>query len=99
MTVPVEVTLLTQDHCPLCEHAKKVLAAVAADHPISVTEIDLGSEAGRELATAHRVLFAPGVLLDGAPFAYGRLSERRLRRALSRTGTTTSISTSTTTSK
>jgi len=28
------------------------------------------------------VLFAPGVLLDGKPFGYGRLSERKLRRAL-----------------
>jgi hypothetical protein len=28
------------------------------------------------------VLFAPGVLVDGAPFSYGRLSERKLRRTL-----------------
>jgi len=28
------------------------------------------------------VLFAPGVLLDGHPFSFGRLSERKLRKAL-----------------
>jgi len=38
-------------------------------------------EVGRVAADAG-VMFAPGILLDGAPFGYGRLSERRLRRAL-----------------
>lgn len=77
-----EVILLTQDDCTLCEHAKQVLAKVAADHPLTVTEIDLGSEEGQRLGLEAAVLFAPGVLLDGQPFSYGRLSERRLRRAL-----------------
>jgi len=78
------VTLLTQADCALCEHAKKVLARVGADHPIQVTEIDLASERGRALAAEAGVHFAPGVLVDGRPFGYGRLSERRLRRALGR---------------
>jgi len=29
-------------------------------------------------------LFAPGVLLNGAMFSHGRLSEKKLRRALER---------------
>ncbi len=78
------ITLLTQADCSLCEHAKKVLARVGGDHPLQVTEIDLASEAGRELAAQARVPFAPGVLMDGRPFSYGRLSERKLRRALAR---------------
>jgi glutaredoxin len=78
------VTLLTQADCGLCEHAKKVLARVAEDHPLQVTEIDLASPRGRELADEARVVFAPGILLDGRPFGYGRLSERKLRRALQR---------------
>jgi Glutaredoxin-like domain (DUF836) len=76
------VTLLTQADCALCEHARLVLARVGEDHPIEVTEIDLASPRGRELAGRGRVLFAPGILLDGRPFGYGRLSERKLRRAL-----------------
>ena len=76
------VTLLTQADCALCEHAKGVLARVGADHPLEITEIDLASEPGRALATRAGVLFAPGLLVDGRPFGYGRLSERRLRRAL-----------------
>ena len=78
------VTLLTQADCALCEHAKAVLARVGVDYPLEVTEIGLASEQGRVLAGRARVAFAPGVLVDGRPFGYGRLSERRLRRALCR---------------
>ena len=78
------VTLLTQADCALCEHAKGVLARVGEDHPLDVTEIDLATEHGRALAARAGMVFAPGVLVDGRPFGYGRLSERRLRRALGR---------------
>jgi Glutaredoxin-like domain (DUF836) len=78
------ITLLTQADCVPCEHAKGVLARVGADHPLEVTEIDLASPQGRALAAEAGVPFAPGVLVDGRPFGYGRLSERKLRRALQR---------------
>ena len=81
------ITLLTQADCAFCEHARKVLARVGADYPVEVTEIDLASEQGRALAAQARVQFAPGVLVDGQPFGYGRLSERKLRRALDRATT------------
>jgi len=77
-----QVTLLTQADCGLCEHAKKVLARVGTDHSLQVRELSLTSEEGRALAADAGVMCAPGILLDGAPFGYGRLSERRLRRAL-----------------
>jgi hypothetical protein len=78
------ITLLTQADCALCEHAKQVLTRVSNDHPLEVTEIDLASEHGRALAARAGVLFAPGVLVDGHPLGYGRLSERRLRHVLER---------------
>ena len=78
------VTLLTQPDCALCEHAKQVLAKVSADHPLHLEEIGLDTRQGQDLAVRAGMLFAPGILLDGAPFAYGRLSERALRRALHR---------------
>src|SRR5207237_1359603 len=65
------VTLLTQPGCALCEHAKQVLARVGEDHPVEVTEIDLASPRGRDLASQARVMFAPGILLEGRPFSYG----------------------------
>jgi glutaredoxin len=78
------VTLLTQDACTLCDHAKAVLARVAADHPLEIQEIHLDSTEGRALALQHGVLFAPGILLDGTVFSHGRLSEKKLRHTLQR---------------
>jgi glutaredoxin len=78
----VQVTLLTQDDCGYCEHAKLVLGRLAADYPLEVTETDLASPDGARLAALHGVLFAPGLLLDGQGFGYGRISERKLRRTL-----------------
>lgn len=82
--VPVQITLLTQRACTYCEHAKEVLERVGHDFDVSVEEISLETEEGSSLAMQHGVLFAPGVLLDGRSFGYGRLSERKLRKALAR---------------
>lgn len=82
MNEATEITLLTQAECGFCDHAKEVLRRVSADHPLQVCEVDLGSDEGHELALRAGVVFAPGVLLDGQPFSFGRLSERKLRRAL-----------------
>jgi hypothetical protein len=76
------ITLLTQPDCALCDHAKTVLTRIRQDTPLDVEEIPLDTDPGRALALTAGVLFAPGVLLNGAPFGYGRLSERRLRTAL-----------------
>ncbi|MFJ8814815.1 glutaredoxin family protein [Amycolatopsis thermoflava] len=81
---PVEITLLTQADCGFCDHAKQVLDRVGADYHLHVTAIDLATEDGQRLAAHAGVLFAPGVLVAGQPFSFGRLSERKLRRALDR---------------
>ena len=79
-----EITLLTQEDCGYCEHARQVLARVGKDHSLEVTEIDITSRPGQMLAARAGVVFAPGLLVDGRPFGYGRISERRLRRTLQR---------------
>jgi hypothetical protein len=81
---PVEVTLLTQHDCAFCGVAKQILVRVGNEHPMQVREVDMASADGRRLAASAGVLFPPGVLLDGEPFSYGRLSERKLRRTLER---------------
>jgi glutaredoxin len=81
---PARVALLVQDNCVLCEQAKEVLARVADDFPLVVEEIDLGSEQGRRLAQRGGVMFAPGTFVDDQMFGFGRLSEKKLRRALQR---------------
>jgi glutaredoxin len=84
VTAAVPIILLTQPACGMCEVAKNILANLGDEYPLSVTEIDLGTEPGRRLAAQAGVMFAPGVLVDGRPFSYGRLSERKLRRLLDR---------------
>lgn len=76
------VTLLTKADCSLCEQAKAVLERVARDTPLAVETVSLDSKAGQDLAEKSRLLFPPGVLIDGEAFSWGRLSERKLRRAL-----------------
>jgi Glutaredoxin-like domain (DUF836) len=84
VTDSISITLLTQPHCSLCDIAKEVLARVGQRYPLTITETDLRSEDGRRLAGQAGVVFAPGVLIDGHPFSFGRLSERRLTRELDR---------------
>lgn len=77
------VTILTQTSCASCVEAKEVLSRLAREYPVQVQEVGLDTEHGRELATRHGVAFAPGILIDGDLFSYGRLSEKKLRRRLS----------------
>jgi glutaredoxin len=79
---PARITLLSRDNCGFCDHAKQVLARVGGQYPLQVTEISLDSREGRAIATPAGVLFAPGVLIDGQPFSFGRVSERKLLRTL-----------------
>lgn len=81
---PIPVVLLTQAHCALCQQAEEVLDRLAAEYPLQVQTVDMASEEGMALADQGGVLFPPGVLVDGRPFSYGRLSERKLRRELAR---------------
>jgi glutaredoxin len=83
-TESARITLLVQENCGLCEHAKDVLARVAEDFPIQTEEVHLGSDRGRQLAQRGGVMFAPGVFVDDEMFGFGRLSEKKLRRTLQR---------------
>jgi glutaredoxin len=84
MTEAARITLLTQDDCAFCEQAKGVLARLSDQHLLEIQEIRIDSAQGHELAVRHAVLFTPGVLLNGVMFSHGRLSEKKLRRALER---------------
>ena len=80
----IEILLLTQQHCGFCEQATDILHRLAREYWLSVSTLAMGSPAGQELAMKGGLLFPPGVLIDGEPFSYGRLSERKLRRELDR---------------
>ena len=79
---PVRVTLLTAPSCDLCDHAQEVLARVGKDHDLEVEKISIETSRGRILMIEQRFVFPPGVLVEGQPFSFGRLSERRLRKRL-----------------
>lgn len=80
----VELTLLTQADCAFCDDAKQILDRLSQEYPLAIETHDLASAEGRELAVAGGVMFAPGILIEGEPFSYGRPSERKLRRELGR---------------
>ncbi|MEX2645896.1 MAG: glutathione S-transferase N-terminal domain-containing protein [Gaiellaceae bacterium] len=71
--------LVTGDDCHLCEHGRRVLAVLGLDaHEV---EVD-GDEAAALAARGVPLAFLP-VLTDGTRLiAYGRLSEKRLRKEL-----------------
>ncbi len=79
-----EVVLLTTEDCHFCEQAKGVLARLGGDYELRVREVALESEEGRGLALRSSAPFPPVLFLNGDTFSYGRLSERRLRKALQR---------------
>ena len=77
-----EVVLLTKDDCDLCEHAKAALGRLGEEFELHVREVSLDSGEGAELARDANAPFPPVVFVDGRPFSYGRLSERKLRKVL-----------------
>jgi hypothetical protein len=76
------VLLLTAPDCHLCAHGREVLDGLAAEDLLSWREVGPDSAEGRALtATApplRPVLFGE----DGRVIAYGRLSQKRLRKQL-----------------
>ena len=74
-----QLLFVTAHDCHLCEHGREVLAALGLAH----REIDLNSAEAAALAARGVPLAFLPVLWDGERVvAYGRLSEKRLRREL-----------------
>ena len=78
----MNVLLLTQKNCGFCRQAKEILDRLSVEFGLTVSTLDLDSHEGQVLAERSGMLFPPGIFLDGEPFSYGRLSERKLRREL-----------------
>ena len=76
------VIVLTTADCALCEQAKEVARRLAPEYGLEVRDVPLHSEEGARLSDSAAAPFPPVVFLDGVPFSYGRLSERKLRKAL-----------------
>ena len=77
-----EVILLSSEGCAFCEDADEILGRLRLEYGFELTRLDIRSPRGAELARGGRLLFPPGIVIDGEPFCYGRPSECRLRRKL-----------------
>jgi glutaredoxin len=79
------VTLVIQDHCLYCSDAKAVLERLMSEGvDVSLLEVPAESPEGRRIIEQAAAPFMPVVLVNGLPFSYGRLSEKRLRKFLER---------------
>ena len=59
-----------------------MLERVALNTPITLETLSLETPEGQAALGKNALPFPPLVLLDGLPYSYGRISERRLRRDL-----------------
>ncbi len=76
----ITILLLTQEQCGFCEQAKEILDRLSREYWLSISTLNMDSMEGQRLAIQGGLLFPPGLVIDGEPFSYGRLSERKLRR-------------------
>lgn len=76
----LNMTMLTAVGCRPCARAKELLWALQAEYPgLTVTEVDIGSEEGIELATRHRVWTLPVIFVDGRVLLAGKVDDAELR--------------------
>ncbi len=74
--------LLTTADCHLCEHSRHVLDTLAAEGLLAWQDVNSDTPRGRILAAQAPPLRPALFDADGHLVAYGRLSEKRLRRQL-----------------
>ena len=74
------ITLLTRPGCHLCDDARAVIAVVAAELGVAWEERDITQSDSDLRAYGDMV---PVTLIDGAQHDFWRVSEQRLRAALS----------------
>jgi glutaredoxin len=74
------VTLLSRPGCHLCEEARAVIARVAAELSVSWDERDITASAADIEQYSEMI---PVTLIDGVQHDFWRVSEARLRAALS----------------
>lgn len=82
------VTLVRTPACHFCDDAAQALAALAVEHPLAFSTVDLESAEGAALIARHRPAMNPLVLLDGEFFSAGRLPRKKLARLLAREAST-----------
>ncbi len=70
--MPTTVTLVTQHDCGYCEQAKDVLDRLSTEFSLQIDTVDLSDSYGRSLAQASKLVFPPGVFIEGELFCHGQ---------------------------
>ena len=83
-TRPIQVTLVTSTGCHFCREADQLLEQLQEVFPLRIERKDLNGAEGAAIARRWRVPFPPVLLLDGKYHGHGRISKRKLTRALTR---------------
>jgi glutaredoxin len=78
----IEIVLVTAPRCHFCEDASKLLESLTDTYPLDVRKVELASDEGVAIAARYRVPFPPVLLIDGTYFGHGRISRRKLVKAL-----------------
>ncbi len=78
----VDVVFVTAPRCHLCDDAAKLLEGLSVPFPLVIREVALESDEGTDIAAQFRVPFPPVLLIDGDYFGHGRISRRKLTKAL-----------------
>ncbi len=78
----VKVVLVTAPRCHFCDDASTLLDDLSDRFPITTRKVPLDSEEGTAIAARYRVPFPPVLLIDGEYFGHGRISRRKLTKAL-----------------
>jgi len=78
----IEIVLVTAPRCHFCTDASTLLLELRDRYSLVVHQIELESAEGVEIATRYAVPFPPVVLIDGVYFGHGRISRRKLTKAL-----------------
>ncbi|GMQ93815.1 MAG: hypothetical protein BMS9Abin12_1295 [Acidimicrobiia bacterium] len=78
----VEVVVVTAPRCHFCDDVSELLASLSGAYPLTVREVKLESDEGTAIATRFRVPFPPVLLIEGTYFGHGRISRRKLTKAL-----------------
>ena len=84
MAEDIDVLILVQENCHFSRDAKALLARLAREYPLRIRTLDMRTPQGEWFALEARVLFPPGILLQGIPLCSGRPSEGKLRRGIER---------------
>lgn len=80
----IDVVLVTSEGCHFCREADRLLDELGKRFPLTIERVDLTSARGAEIARRWRIPFPPVLLVDGEYHGHGRISERKLTRALTR---------------